>query len=729
MSVGLNPRDDIEKFFHPNGVALIGHVDRRSSADQLRKALVDRWGEPFYLVSNSGGSIGGIPVYRHIADVPDPVDLAVVSVRREFVPEVARDCAARGVRNLLVFTAGFSEVDDEGAELEQELRDVRDSYDLCILGPNTNTNAFERVPVPIVPGSPKIALITQSGHVGRGIIQGSDFGLAFSRWVPTGNELDLDVADFIEYFAYDSDTSAIACYVEGFRDGPRLRKSLRAAAEKGKPVIILKIGRSKIGSSAAASHTAHLSGSDAIVDGLFRQYSVQRVSDLDELAEVSALRAKFRTLAGPRIAIYGVSGGTCALSAEIAELAGLSVPRLSESTQKMLHEVIPSYLSVRNPVDNGGDLIMTATAEQRQHILDLIVTDPSIDMLAVVSTGIVPILTENLISDAVTYAVNSPKPIVVVWTPWQTNVPAFHDLVISGVPFFRSLSGAFRALAGTVMQSRLHNGATERPIATRRFEMSGHERLVLSQVETRAFLRSAAIPLVQAEFASSEEQIRAACSALNAFPLVVKAATSAEAHKSDLNLVRLGIDSEAAALEAFRAIRLTLRDLGHDASEPLVQVQPQIEGGHEIIVGIVRDDVLGPAIMVGMGGIFAEVLNDVSVRPVPVTPKDIVEMLSELRGHAVLSGMRGTARADLESIYSLVGRVAQLAEDHGDLLVELDLNPVIVGSTGAIAVDALAIVEPYAWSAYTTTHRIAGLPAAKGLHESGIEPHGSRAGP
>jgi len=323
-------RSDLEEFFHPTAVALVGSVNRNAKPDRLRAHYGERWGDRWYLVNAKGGSVGDIPIYEHVTDIPAKVELAVVNVGTRFVLKTVEECGEHGVKYVLIFTAGFSEVGAEGAELERRVGELARRYSIRVFGPNTNTNAFEELPEPPTRRGGRIGLITQSGHQGRPLVQGTEFGVAFSRWVPTGNELDLEAADFIEYFAYDDETDVIGGYFEGFKDPPKLRRALEAANARRKPVVALKVGSTEAGTRMASSHTGHLARSDAAIDGLFRQYGVTRVRDLDELLETAALFAKLPAGTGPNACLYSISGGSGALMAEVAESHGVPVPVLSE---------------------------------------------------------------------------------------------------------------------------------------------------------------------------------------------------------------------------------------------------------------------------------------------------------------------------------------------------------------------------------------------------------------
>ncbi|MCB0996996.1 MAG: acetate--CoA ligase family protein [Acidimicrobiales bacterium] len=696
-------RTDLEDFFHPDGVAIIGQVNRALTADQLRAQHDPRWGaDNWHLVNPKGGEVDGIPVYERVADVPAHIDLAVVSTPPAVCADIVEQCGAKGVRFALVFSSGFSEVGPEGAAHEEALAEAGRRTGVRIFGPNTNTNAFERLPeVPNRVGG-KIGVVTQSGHNGRPIVQGSHFGIGFSRQIPCGNEVDLDVADFIEYFAYDDDTAVIAGYVEGFHDAGKLRRALQAAVEQAKPVVLMKMGATSAGARMASSHTGHLTGADAVIDGLFEQYGVVRVRDLDELLETAALFAKLPPGTGPNAALYSISGGSGTLMAEMAELAGVPVPRLGDATQDRLHEHIPAYLTVANPVDNGGQFITTQPPEIRKKVILDVLEDPAIDYVVIGVTGAVPPMTDLLGEDIVDLAATAQKPIVATWNSFKVDEPGFDLIIQSGVPLFRSFRNCFAALRSYAdWQER---AARFRPRDASTATLSEEARAVVDAHPTggtldpgasRTLLGAEGVPL------AGEEVVTSAAGAVRAsnefgLPVVMKIASADFPHKSDLGLVRVGIDTLKGVREAYGEILAMANLHNPDARVDGVLVQEMVADGVEVIIGVTSDPTLGPAVMVGLGGIFAEVMADTAVRPVPLDRTDATEMVRSLRGFALLDGARGRTPADVDALVDLVVAVGQLAESLGPRLAELDLNPVVVRERGkgVVAVDHLVVLAP-----------------------------------
>lgn len=694
----MQPRADLDAFFAPDSLAIVGRVDRSSSADQLLEPIRKRYGcERVYFVHPAGGDVDGVAIYPSVLSIPDPVTLAIVSVGAAVVPTVIDECGRKAISYALVFSAGFGETGPAGAELERQLASIAKSYGMRIFGPNTNTNAFERMPeIPDLRGG-KIGLVTQSGHQGRPVVQGSNFGIGFSRWVPTGNEVDLEAADFIEYFAGDPETAVIAGYFEGFKDATKLRRALDAAANAGKPVVALKIGSTSAGQRMASSHTGHLTGSDAVVDGLFAQYGVTRVRDLDELLDTAALFAKLPAGTGSRVGLYSISGGSGTLMAEIAEAAGLEVPRLTAQTQTAMRDLLPDYLTVSNPVDNGGTFLLTAPANERHRLLTLLAADPNIDVVVVGLTGAVGEMTDNLASDIRALADVLPVPVIATWNSYKTDEPGFADLVASGVPLFRSFRNCFGALRAWQEYSRLASGYRRRvsPVVDLTPESAAAQALsavgVVDAAASRALLEAFGVRLPRESLAVNAEAAAKAADDIG-FPVVLKVASVDIPHKSDLGLVRVGIASGSSALAAADELLERAAQLAPDASLDGILVQQQIVGGVEMIVGVVSDPVLGSAVTVGTGGIFAEILRDTATRPIPLDRDDAREMVSGLRGFGLLQGARGGPAANVEGLLDVIEAVARLALAAGPRLLELDLNPVVVTPDSAHAVDSLIVL-------------------------------------
>ncbi|HMK62532.1 MAG TPA: acetate--CoA ligase family protein [Acidimicrobiales bacterium] len=694
-------RRDLEEFFHPKAVAVVGSVDRRADPERLRAAYAELWDDHWYLVNAKGGQVGDIPIYEHVTDIPGEVSLAVINVGTRVVATTLEECGKHGVPNAVVFSAGFSEVGPAGAALERQLGEIVRRYGIRMLGPNTNTNAFEVLPDPPRLRGGRIGLVTQSGHQGRPLVQGSEVGVAFSRWVPTGNELDLEAADLIEYFAYDDDTEVIAGYLEGFKDPAKLRRALQAANENRKPVVVLKMGSTGAGSRMAASHTGHLAGSDAVASGLFRQYAVVRVHDLDELLETAALFAKLPAGTGGRCALYSISGGSGTLMAEVAESSGVRIPVLARSTQAELRRLIPDYLTVANPVDNGAQFLLSAPVEHRRRVFELLDADDNVDVIVVGLTGALGRLTDQFAADLAAFADVLTKPVVATWNSPKTDEPGFRMLVESGVPLFRSFRNCFAAFADFAWyQEQVPSFRPRHPLPTSAppevssvcAEATSSGGRPLSATEAVRLLEAFGVPMARQALATSPTEAVRVAEAIG-FPVVMKIASPDFPHRSDAGLVQLGVLGPQAVPQVFDELMAKAQETEPQAQVDGVLVQEQIEDGvAEMIVGMTRDPVLGPAVLLGTGGVFTEIVDDVAVCPLPLDRADVEAMLRTLRGKVLLEGARGRPKGDSAALIDTVIAVAHLAAVCGEQLVELDLNPVVVRSEGVRCVDALAVI-------------------------------------
>ncbi len=684
-------RADLRHFFAPgSGIAIIGRVD--SDAGVAR--MIARYGRDTKLcfVNPKGGEIAGIPVYRTIDAVPDDFGIALLRVGPANVAQVVRDCAAHGIRSIVIFSAGFSETGPEGSAHEAALAAAIAETGVRVIGPNTADNMFERFAVPDGHRGGLIGLVTQSGAMGRPIVEGMAMGAGFSRWITVGNEVDIEIADVIGHFTADDPARVIAGYVEGFKSLPRLRAALQAANRADKPVILLKIGESERGARMAASHTGHLSGNDAIVQGLFDQHGVTRVRDLDELLETANLFAKLPAETGPGAALYSVSGGTATLMAEIAERHGVDVPPLGEATKERLGRLLPGYVSFANPVDNGGQFTMNAAVDDRLAVFDIIAEDSSIDVIIVGFNAAFGMLSDNMAADVRAWVERgATKPVIAVWSSVVTDGAGYADLVASGVPIFRSLEKAFRALKAVSAYRESRRHFRERPSASPQLDIGALRAPgIVDDAAATTLLDAAGVVLARQALAQSAEAAASAAAEMR-FPVVMKLSSPDFPHRSDLGLVALGIDSPDAAADCFEQIVGRAHAANPDARIEGVLIQEQISGGIEMLIGLTHDAHLGPALTIGAGGIHAEILRDVAVRPLPVDARDIREMIASLRIAPLLAGARGRPPADLDALVAMALAVAGLGLAAGPRLAELDLNPVIALPDRAVAVDALVV--------------------------------------
>lgn len=680
-------RPDLTLFFKPRGVVVFGSiVDAPSANDRYL-----RFGCPVYLVNPRGGVHSMFPVRTCLEDVPGDIDLALIRTAPATAIALLDECGARGIRSALVFSSGFSEVGGDGLVYEAQLAATARRHGIRILGPNTNENAFEQFEAPTHPNRGRIGLITQSGHNGRPVVQGQVIGAAFSRWIASGNEADLEAGHFIRYFAEDPATAVIAGYIEGFRNFASLRDGLACANEHDKPVVLLKIGATDRAAASAVSHTGHMAGSDAVIGGLFRQHGVTRVQDLDELCETANLFSKLPHGVGPRAALYSISGGSCILMTEVAASYGIEIPHLEAETQERLHQLIRWDLSVANPIDNGAFFGVRSQSE-RLEVLDIIASDPNIDFLVIAITGAVPGLSDSFANDIFAWAPTAPKPVIATWNSYQTDDPGFRRLVASGVPVFRSFRTCFSALQAYAEHQRWREAKRARPVQAQGPALPELARIgTVDAAVAASLLAAAGVTFAQERLVTTPSAARQAFEQLGG-SVAMKLISRDFPHKTDAGLVALQID--ATAVEAtFENLLAKARLARPDAVIEGVQVQEQVAPGVELLVGLARDEAAGMAMTIGAGGIYTEILADVAVRPLPVDELDLREMLSSLKVARILAGARGRPPANIQSFIDLALAVARFGEAHQAQIKELDLNPVVVSAERAIAVDVLIVAD------------------------------------
>src|SRR4051794_4238458 len=548
---------DLRPFFAPKTVAVIGASDTPHRPNTLMwkklRTKVEAGGATVYPVNPNKTEIDGVTAYPTILDVPgdDPLDLTVILVGDAL--GVMPDVIKRGSRFAVVFAADFAESGADGERRQAELEQMVRESDTRLLGPNTNMNAFEFFREGL-PGR-AIALITQSGHQGRPIFQGQEIGIRLSHWAPVGNEVDLEFADFAKYFADQPDTGVISTYVEGFKDGRTLQLALDHCAQRKVPIVAVKVGRTAQGESMAQAHTGHLTGQDAVVDAVFRQYGVTRVDGLDELLEVSAALARTPAPTGTGVCIYSISGGTGAHMADMAAAGGLDLVELQPATQEKLREHIPGYLRVSNPVDSGGAPSGDARGKP---ILDAILTDPGVSALICPITG-AGSMANRLAKDLVVKAEEHGKPIFVVWgSPVGTEVAYTEILLPSTLPVFRTFANCVTAVKAyfdyhgfaSRYRSPWQRVPTKTTDAVKTLAPLLQPGSALSEHSSKQVLAAYDIPVTDDVLATTASQAVSAAMKIGR-PVVLKLCSPDLLHKSDLGLVRIGISNGDAVRKAY----------------------------------------------------------------------------------------------------------------------------------------------------------------------------------
>ncbi|PKT67969.1 pimeloyl-CoA synthetase [Streptomyces populi] len=688
---------DLDRFFRPESVAVIGASDAegRPNTGITRQliAWADRVGARLHPVHPTRATVFGLPCLPSVADLPDQVDLAVLLVA-DPLPLIGELTEAK-VRFAVAFASGFAETGAEGAAAQARLAAAVRGSGLRLLGPNTNLNAFENFRDDLE--GPAIALITQSGHQGRPVFAMQQLGVRLSHWAPTGNEADLETADFISYFSERPEVGAIACYVEGLKDGRSFLLAADRAARRKVPVVAVKVGRTETGARTAASHTGKLTGADAVVDAAMRQYGVIRVDGLDELQDTAALLARARAPLADGVVVYSISGGTGAHFADLATEAGLDLPVLSEAKQAELHTWIPDYLNVANPVDNGGHPVGDRRGRK---IIDAILADPAVGVLICPITGPFPPMSDKLAQDLVDAAEQTDKLVCVVWGSPVGTETAYRETLLgsSRVATFRTFANCITAVRAHLDHARFTSAyrspfdeAPRTPSPSfRKAQALMRPGQQLSEHAAKQLLRAYGIRVPREQLVTSAAAAVRAASQVG-YPVVMKASGAQIAHKTELGLVKIGLTSASQVRDAYRELTDIARYEG--ISLDGVLVCQMVERGVEMVVGVTHDQLFGPTVTVGLGGVLVEVLRDAAVRVPPFGDDQARSMLSELRGRALLDGVRGGPPVDVDALVEVVIRVQRMALELGDQISELDINPLMVlpRGQGAVALDALVL--------------------------------------
>jgi len=673
----------LQPFFSPAGIAVIGASSRSGSigGELFRNVLRGEFAGVAYPVNRSGEPVAGVRAYRSIAEIGEPVDLAVVCLPGDAVLDAAAEALSAGVRALCVISAGFAETGSRGRERQERLLDLVRASGARLLGPNCLGIAVSGPrlnatfgPNALPPGN--VGFSSQSGALGLALLErAAERGLGLSAFVSVGNKADVSSNDLLEYWEDDTNTAVVLLYLESFGNPRKFARVARRVARR-KPIVAMKAGRTAAGARAASSHTAALAGSEAAVDALFHQAGVLRADTLEELLDITSLLAAQPLPRGNRVAILTNAGGLGILCADACEAAGLSLPALSKETIEGLASILPSEASAANPVDMLG----SATASTYAAALPLLLGDGSVD--AVIALFVPPVMTgadevASAIVRSVEDAGEKKKPVLACLIS-ADGTPA---QLLSGIvaPFSYPESAA-RALGRAAERAEWLRRPRGRVPKLGNIDRRAARGLVESSSEgwldpdlTRRLLTSYGLPLVAERRVESVDEALIAAEEIG-YPVVLKTA-AAGVHKTETGGVAIDLrDSEE------------IREAAHRIGAPFL-VQPMVRNGVELLVGAVQDPVFGPLIALGPGGTLAELIGDAAFRLTPLTDFDAQELVQTGKAGILLSGFRGAAPSDLEAVEDLLLRISQLAEDLPEV-AELDLNPVIARSDGCVVVDA-----------------------------------------
>jgi len=693
--------DTLSALFAPRSIAVVG---ASSSAQKIGGIPIDyqrRFGfdGALYAVNPKATQVQGLPAWPSLQAIGQPVDLAICAVPAALVDDTLDDAIAAGVKGVVLFSSGFAEVGPEGSAAQARLAQRARAAGVRLIGPNClglmnlRRNVYATFsPAPGVGrvAAGRIGLVSQSGAFGAyAYSMARERGVGLSLWVTTGNEADVQLADCLAWLAQDPDTDVIMAYMEGCRDGQRLREALALAQACGKPVVMVKVGSTALGAQAAASHTAALAGDDAVYDAVFRRYGVLRAHSLTEFFDLAHSAAVAGRPRDRSIGLFTLSGGVGALMADDAAQQGLDVPPLSDAAQAQLREWVP-FAAPRNPVDITGQVTNDMTLLERSARLMLedrgFASWMGFLAAAGASDAFWPVLRELVASLRAAY----PDTVLAISTllapERRAEVEAMGCLVFAdpsdGIRTLAALAGSHRPADAKAAASPAPHGD---PI---RLPEGG-----LNEPQALAMLARAGVPVVPHRVASDADAAADAAETLGG-PVVVKVVSRDIPHKSDVGGVALSVQGAAAARAAFERTLGSARAARPEARLEGALVAQMVQGGVECIAGVHRDPVFGPVLMFGLGGIHVETLRDVSLRVLPITLDDALSMVRELRAFSILDGARGRAPVDVDSLADALCALADFALRAGDSLASAEINPLIARPRtegGCVAVDALVV--------------------------------------
>jgi acetyl coenzyme A synthetase (ADP forming)-like protein len=689
----------IDAIFKPRSIAVIGATPRPGSIGRqiLNNLFEFEFNGKIFPVNPRYEYIHSTKAYESVESIPDPVDLAVIVVPAPGVLEAVEQCGRKGVKGLVIITAGFKETGADGAKREDAVMEVARKYGMRVIGPNCmgvlDATPDVRMNATFSPGFPtpgSISFMTQSGALGVAILLAVEkLRLGFAYFASVGNKADVSGNDLLEYWENDIHTRIIAMYLESFGN-PRKFTELAQRITKRKPLVIVKSGTSAAGARAASSHTGSLAGSEAAIDALLHQVGVMRVSSIEEMIHLLQGLTGASIPAGNRLCILTNAGGPAIMAADAAEGHGLQMATLSDETKKRMRSLLPREASVENPID----MIASAGPDQYEAILSLALGDDNVDL--VIPIFVPPLIIEPLeVMRRITRVARaSGKTVLSVLMAEESYYARIPRELPDPVPYFRYPEEAVKVAeqmnryrlwrdrpAGAAPSFQVDAARARKIVAAKRAAGGGY----LSQPDTKALLDAYGFPTVQQVIVPLDADIVAASKPL-AFPVVLKVASEKIVHKSDVGGVIVGIDDADALREARKTMEESLiaggvfnAATGFMVQEMVSHRQEGNESRQEVILGMAQDSKFGPLLMFGMGGRYVEILRDVTFRVLPMTDLDAREMVRGIRAFPLLEGVRGESRVDIELIEELILRLSQLVNDI-EGIAELDLNPVIITS-------------------------------------------------
>lgn len=695
---------NITKLLAPRAVAIVGASEKEGfGGDTCRNVMSYADKDKVYFVNPKRSTVFGRKCYPSLADVPAQLDLVVLCTPQKVIEPLLREAASVGVGAAVVYASGYSETGtDEGKQAEENLKQLCKELNIALMGPNCagfinyvdDVTAFAFISAERNrKGS--VGLISQSGQLCLSFMDHP--AMRFSYAISAGNCSVISMEDYLQYLVEDSETKVVGLYLEGVTEPEKFTRALRDAAKRRKPVVVLKAGRSEKGRQVAASHTGSLAGADAMYDAIFKKFGVIRVNDAEELLATTQLFATLTSLPEKTgFASINLSGGETGICADMGEVSGIHYPDFEEETLTKLRALLPSYASPANPLDTTATI--SYDSDTYADVLQSVMDDPNIGMVVIGYT-----LLHEIADPCIHYMAKGVEQVVqggrskpVAMMPFFENTrnPEYESrLAEVGVPVLPPPIYGFAAIRH--LRDFIEYSPDEHTLDLAVPGSNGSSKHhILSEHASFQVLHDYEIPTPKGEVAGKKEDAVRIAEAIG-FPVVMKIASEDIAHKSDVGGVELNICDPEAVAEAFD--RIVSNSLSHvpDARIDGVFIQQMLSPGLEVIIGVNNDPQFGPAVLVGLGGVFVEIFKDTALLPAPFNNDEALQMLNELKALPLFKGYRGRQELDIEALSEMIAKVSQLANEQKDTLAELDINPVFVyeKGQGVCAADALAVMK------------------------------------
>lgn len=690
---------NLNKLLKPRTVAIVGASEKAGfGGDTTRNYLkFSKNLDNVYFVNPGRDTIFGYPAYHTLAEIPVDVDLVILCTPQKTILSLLEQAAEKNCGGAVIFASGYGEVGPEGKKLQEELVEKANSLGIAVMGPNCagfanfidGIFAFAFL-VEERDRSGNIGMVSQSGQIVLGGLDSRTMG--FSHVISSGNSCNVKVEDYLDFLVEDEDTKVVAAYMEGITKPAQLIETFRKAARKKKPIIVLKTGKSAKSQQLAASHTGSLSGADKVLRAVFRRYGVIEAGDLNELM---GLATAFSWLAkmpeGDRCVFMNVSGGEAGVMADLSEEYGIPLAEYKPETKAYLETLVPDYGSVNNPFDMTAGIGYNTPV--MVNAMEAISKDENVDVICIAYT-ITPEVWDDTIThmvEAAAIARQNPDMKPVLWLPFIEHTrdkESAENLRKAGVPLLPTGRYGCEALKKILTFATTEFEDREPAIP------EGEKKTAkgLSEYESLVYLAENGVPIPPQAVAATADEAAEAAKKLG-YPLSVKIHSRDIQHKSDVGGVKLNIRDEAALRQAFAEIMESCSKKAPGARLSGVLLKPMLKPGVEMIIGVNNDKDFGPMIMIGMGGVFVELFQDVQLAPAPLSQKQAMKMIQSLKSYPLLNGYRGSAKCDVEALSDLLVKISEMAAKGKDTVKELDINPVFVTEDGVAVADALLI--PY----------------------------------